>query len=745
MGNIIKKKSEYVAIELVDSNNQNNIVKDNQIEINSIDDNNIDNEIKEESLKKEYETEEELFLKINKIKCFLFYAKIYKCDIFIFIINAISYIIYGFSLESCGFISTNLCTDLRGMTWYYKIVILSLTAGLFQGIFLFIIFIRCKGYFHLIYDIPIIVLFFIIYDGTRVDEHGLYNSMIFIIAILLSTPILTFTFYFFYFIFKRSKISLLFFIFLLMIVIFRYKFSTYDLCENWNKTINSTIDNDSKDYPCKIKIPQKCSLDKLGGIVDISKILRTECHLPGIRKNEKKIFFDSIKYNKYFNNEIIKKNKFGFPITLTPDYEQKWITDNSFATYVNEKTIIMDYYENSKYKWKKYPYELPPEVILTFDEQGYGKITQKINFDKQLSEQRKKISENKKSLFKNIFMFYLDALSHKHFQRKLPKTTKLFKQYFAYNENYDEKQFSAFEFNKYHSIGLFTFENIYAMNYGFDKKTSRKTAEKGISFIKYLKDNGYVTGSAGTICSKDSLFVDEMDLPNIHYEKYDHENVALFCDRNYYDTGYSLINGINSVIHRCLYGKDGYKYAFEYAELFWNSYRDNNKFFRLHLYEAHELTLELIKYADDNIFNFFTNFINKGYLNDTLLLIVSDHGNNFGSFYNLLEGEDKKIEGMLPLFMILIPNKKEIYQSGMYNNLYENQQTFISPYDIYNSIIHASCTAFDEIETKPKNNFDERKIYSWRGYSIFNLINYKERYCFNPSLDIYQKRCVCER
>ena len=217
---------------------------------------------------------------------------------------------------------------------------------------------------------------------------------------------------------------------LFMIVIFRYKFSTYDLCENWNKTINSTIDNDSKDYPCKIKIPKKCSLDKLGGIVDISKILRTECHLPGIRKNEKKIFFDSIKYNKYFNNEIIKKNKFGFPITLTPDYEQKWITDNSFATYVNEKTIIMDYYENSKYKWKKYPYELPPEVILTFDEQGYGTITQKINFDKQLSEQRKKISENKNSLFKNIFMFYLDALSHKHFQRKLPKTTKLFKQYF---------------------------------------------------------------------------------------------------------------------------------------------------------------------------------------------------------------------------------------------------------------------------------------------------------------------------
>ena len=137
--------------------------------------------------------------------------------------------------------------------------------------------------------------------------------------------------------------------------------------------------------------------------------------------------------------------------------------------------------------------------------------------------------------------------------------------------------------------------------------------------------------------------------------------MALFCVRNYYDTGYSLINGINSIFHRCLYGKEGYEYAFEYAELFWNKYEENNKFFRLHIYEAHELTLELIKYADDNIYNFFKHFIDKGYFNDTLLIVVSDHGNNFGSYYSLLEGEDKGIEGLLPIFLILIPNKKIIW------------------------------------------------------------------------------------
>ena len=221
--------------------------------------------------------------------------------------------------------------------------------------------------------------------------------------------------------------------------------------------------------------------------------------------------------------------------------------------------------------------------------------------------------------------------------------------------------------------------------------------------------------------------------------------MALFCDRNYYDTGYSLINGINSIFHRCLYGKEGYEYAFEYAELFWNKYEENNKFFRLHIYEAHELTLELIKYADDNIYNFFKHFIDKGYFNDTLLIVVSDHGNNFGSYYSLLEGEDKGIEGLLPIFLILIPNKKIIYDSGLYNNLYENQQTLITAYDIYNSIIFTSCSDYNDIDIKPKNAFAKGDKYSWRGYTIFNLIDYKGRYCKNHNLDIYPSNCLCNQ
>lgn len=691
---------------------------------------------------------EELFLKINKIQCFIFYIKLYRWNLLLFSLNFLSFCIYIFSLESCGFTSTNMCTDIKGMKWYYKIVGLAIASAIIQSIFISLIFFKNSGYKHLLYDIPIYFLFFYFYNGTTVEEHGLYNSMIFLMIFILLTFVLIFLLYFFYFLLKRNKFSLLFIIFSLFLFFAISKFKPYDNCENWAKSINNTIDNDSKDYPCKIKIPKKCVLDRLGNIVDVPKYLRTECHLNGVRKKEKNIFMDSIKGNRLFNNKITKLKKFGYPITTTLDYNQKWLTDNSFATYVNEKTIIMDYYENEEERNKEYKGVLPPEVILTFDENDRGTITQKINFNAKISEERKKIAEKKKSLFKNIFIFYADALSYKHFKRKLPKTVNFLKQFFVYNRNYNEKKFSAFEFLKFHSLMDFTVGNIYPMNYGFPPGGMHvRATERGIFLPKHLKENGFVTGSAGTICSKDSLFPDELDMPNVDYEPYDHENVALFCDRNYYDYGYSLINGINSVLHRCIYGKEGYEYAMEYAELFWNAYKDNKKFFRLHIYESHELTQELIKYADDKILHFFESFFKKGYFDDTLFLILSDHGNNFGSYYSLFEtvAEDRRIEGLLPVFIVIIPNKEIIYESGLYNNLMENQQTLISPYDIYNSIIHASCSDYKDIDTKPKNQFEKGGIYSWRGYTIFNLIDYKGRYCSNPDLDLMPFRCVCQK
>ena len=125
MGNIFKEKS--VPTELSNPKSKNKPPKDKEIKVKiDISDENDINENKkydyEEIITDKKYSEEELFSKINKTKFFLYYAKLYKWDIIYFIMNFLSYCLYAFSLESCGYVSTNLCTDLRGMIWYFKVV-----------------------------------------------------------------------------------------------------------------------------------------------------------------------------------------------------------------------------------------------------------------------------------------------------------------------------------------------------------------------------------------------------------------------------------------------------------------------------------------------------------------------------------------------------------------------------------------------------------------------------------------------
>ena len=44
-------------------------------------------------------------------------------------------------------------------------------------------------------------------------------------------------------------------------------------------------------------------------------------------------------------------------------------------------------------------------------------------------------------------------------------------------------------------------------------------------------------------------------------------------------------------------------------------------------------------------------------------------------------------ESVLPILLIILPNNKKLYESGLYDNLYENQQTFITAYDIHDTMI----------------------------------------------------------
>ena len=282
--------------------------------------------------------------------------------------------------------------------------------------------------------------------------------------------------------------------------------------------------------------------------------------------------------------------------------------------------------------------------------------------------------------------------------------------------------YSAYQFNKYHSLGTNTHPNVAAMYFGFPMSEKR-----GQNIIKYFKDNGYITANIGNICSKE-LFAVEKKITSIYFDRYDHENIAMWCDPNYYDrrNPYPINKGEFSVIRRCLYGKEVHEYVFEYAKDFWKKYKKNRKFSRLSFIEGHEITGEVIKYLDEPLYQFLNEFIEKGYLNNTSIIIASDHGLHYGIYINT-QREDALIENFLPLLIFILPNERN--NKINLKELYINQDKFITSFDIYNTLLFMA---------EGNKNSSHNSKY---GNSLLDYINSKGRNCSKYKIE--EKYCKC--
>ena len=69
-------------------------------------------------------------------------------------------------------------------------------------------------------------------------------------------------------------------------------------------------------------------------------------------------------------------------------------------------------------------------------------------------------------------------------------------------------------------------------------------------------------------------------------------------------------------------------------------------------------------------------------------------------------------------------------------SLMENSQTFVTPYDIYDTLMYLAVG--DEIQGKYS------EFYSPKGQSLLTLIDHTERYCDNPKFDYRIKKSDCQ-
>ena len=139
--------------------------------------------------------------------------------------------------------------------------------------------------------------------------------------------------------------------------------------------------------------------------------------------------------------------------------------------------------------------------------------------------------------------------------------------------------------------------------------------------------------------------------------------------------------------------------------------------------DAHEGSLESLKYLDNLIFNYLNSLFNDNLLKESSVFLLSDHGVGMPSIY--FTTDFYRYEEQLPMLFIIINDRKNISFNEQYLNIYENQQAFITAYDIYNTIAHLIFgNKYEYIRNKTIDNDTPKSPY---GKSLFTKIDKKKR------------------
>ncbi len=588
----------------------------------------------------------------------------------------ISFFIYSSSLK----IEKNYSN--YNMLFYYPMTLINLIKCLISGgIVGFIIFsMYAKWIFleHLIYMIIVYSIIIGKHFGTNIVEHGKYNFLLFLITSIL----VFFALLGIYMVYRFSRtikylylIIAIFAFFFCFLVCYNFK-NSYESnysCEKWNIDLNNSyIFEDGKNEKCNLeKIKGKCYMDKIYNFFDLTLADNIKCENRDI--NEIDNFYGMIK-----NKTLRKYTKFAFPSTININ---RGNNIKNLQHYLFNNIIELE--SNPKLNNN---YETELEFITDANKVTKGELKINLIKNQTLSENLRKISAqtDKDSIYDNVLLIFLSSVSRAHFQRGMPKLSKFISKLMSYEPF---PTMTSYQFSKYKNFP-YTMENIKDLFYKND-----------IDSLKYFKESGYITGQVSDICEK--------NINNKNIIDFDHENFVMSCDPNYF------LKKEFSSYERCLYGKPISEHMINYATQFWEKYSENKKYFRLSFNYGNEPTGNVIKYLDEPLYNMLWNLYNERKLRNTAVFIISEQGNKNNGLYNILGSVEFEIEKKYGVFIMLLDWNEKFKKEQYHKNLLKNQNLFITPYDIYDTVVHIALGG------KYENS-----------NSVLNLVKMEDTYCY---------------
>ncbi|XP_013790890.1 uncharacterized protein LOC106474743 [Limulus polyphemus] len=293
----------------------------------------------------------------------------------------------------------------------------------------------------------------------------------------------------------------------------------------------------------------------------------------------------------------------------------------------------------------------------------------------------------------NVLMFGLDSMSRNHFIRKLPKTY-----------TYLTSILKGIVLKGYNIVGDGTPQALIPILTGFTERELPETRKRFSEaqhvnvypFIwKRFSEFGYVTAFAEDT-PETGIFT--YRLKGFDEQPTDHYMRSFFLEASKVASHHKKY---------CLGHKSHHVIMLNWLHQFFDVYPEVPKFaFGFHGEISHD-DFNLVGTADDDILGFLKDLHHSSILNNTLLILMSDHGHRFAEIRKSQQG---KLEERLPFFSLVLPPWFSTKYPKLYRNLQTNVDRLTTPFDIYSTlmtVLHTSVPLRGSVEKRSISLFSE--------------------------------------
>lgn len=325
----------------------------------------------------------------------------------------------------------------------------------------------------------------------------------------------------------------------------------------------------------------------------------------------------------------------------------------------------------------------------------------------------------------NVLVVGIDALSRLNFHRQMPQAVEYL------------KNISAVELLGYNKVGDNTFPNLIPVLTGLSETElekdcwtdDNKKRFDACPFIwKDFKTKGFVTSFG-----EDSSWMGIFNYVRKGFKKQPTDYMWGAFNRI---SENSIGNSHNMNVQECVGAREVYKVFLEHIKNFVIT-MDKEQLAYFAFYWGASLSHDYLNkpnLGDEDYYELFKYLKEGGHLNNTVLIVMSDHGIRWGDIRQTYQGQ---MEERLPFVFMVLPEWYKRQYPEAYSNLLKNTRRLTTPYDLHETLkdlLNPFVLKHDFLQ--------KRYQKASRGYSLFNEISPK-RTC--ESAEIASHWCTCQQ